>query len=157
MADGERSSPMSDTISQKRRLPIRPGRFVVPEEPGTEPYLMASRCRACDKYFVPPRVVCLNCFRLEEMEPAKLSGRGKLYSYTVVWQQLPNSLVKVPYAIVIVALNEGCQIHGVVTEDPESLEIGMDMEVYFEVAREDEEGNELLVDKFRPVAGQKKA
>ncbi len=54
----------------------------------------------------------------------------------------------------IVALDEGCQIHGVVTENPESLVIGDDMEVYFEAARQDEEGNDLLVDKFRSVTAR---
>jgi len=141
---------MSEATTAKKKLPIRRGRFVMPEEPGTKPYLIASRCGNCGKYFIPPRVVCLNCGKLE-MEPAGVSGRGKLYTYTVVWQQLPNALVKVPYSIVIVALEEGCQVHGVVTEDPQSLEIGMDMEVYYEKAMEDDEGNELYVDKFRPV------
>ncbi len=143
---------MSEVKSEKKRLPIRGGRFVMPEEPGAEPYFIASRCRNCGKYFAPPRVVCLNCGK-QEMGPAGLSGKGDLYSYTIVHQQLPNSLVKAPYAIVIVAMDEGCQLHGVVTEDPQGLVIGERMEAYFEKMREDSEGNELYADKFRPVHG----
>ncbi len=144
---------MAEGTTAKKRLPIRRGRFIVPEEPGAEPYLVASRCGHCGKYFFPPRVICLNCGR-QEMEPAALSGKGTLYTFTTVWQQLPFALVKPPYSIVIVALEEGCQAHGVVTEDPEDLRIGEAMELYFEKASEDEEGNDLLVDKFR-VAGSK--
>ena len=66
-------------------------------------------------------------------------------------QQLPGALVKVPYAIAIVALEEGTQMHAVITEDLDKLEVGKDVEVYFEKMKEDEEGNELLADKFRIV------
>ncbi len=141
---------MTETKSQKKRLPIRRGRFIVPEDPSEKPYLIASRCKNCGKYFSGRRVVCLNCGK-QEMEMVPLSGKGKIYSFTIVHQQLPFALVQVPYAIVIVAFDEGCQTHGVVTEDLDSVEVGKDLEVYFEAAREDEEGNELLVDKFRIV------
>ena len=141
---------MSEATAGKKRLPIRPGRFIVPEDPRKEPYLIASKCGNCGKHFVPPRVICLNCGK-QEMAPAALSGKGTVYSYTIVHQQLPFALVQVPYAIVIAALEEGCQIHGVITENLESLEVGAPIEVYFEKVREDDEGNSLLMDKFRMV------
>jgi len=141
---------MSEATTEKKRRPLRAGRFVVPEDPKKEPYLVASRCGNCGKYFVPPRVVCLNCGKLQ-MEPAVLSGKGTVYSFTIVHQQLPFALVQVPYAIVIVALEEGPSIHGVVTDNLEAVEVGKPIEVYFEKVREDDEGNDLLVDKFRIV------
>ena len=141
---------MAEVRSERKRLPLRRGRFKVPEEPGVEPYLIASRCPECGKYFSGSRKVCLNCGK-RDLEEVGLGGRGRVYTYTIVWQQLPGALVKVPYAIVVVAMDEGCQVHGVVTEDFESLEIGKEVEVYFEKMKEDEEGNELLADKFRTV------
>ena len=141
---------MGKTTEEKKRRPIRPGRFLVPEDPEAEPYLVGCRCGNCGKYFVPPRVICLNCGN-HEMSPAALSGRGTVYSYTIVHQQLPFSLVQAPYAVVIAALEEGCQIHGVVTENLESLDVGTPLEVYFEKVREDDEGSVLLMDKFRIV------
>ncbi len=63
-------------------------------------------------------------------------------------------MVKPPPSIVIIALEEGCQTHGAVTENPEGLSIGEAVEVYFEKAGEDEEGNDLIVDKFG-AAGKK--
>ena len=85
------------------------------------------------------------------MKSLPLSGKGKLYTYTVVHQQLPGALVNVPYAIVNVVMDEGCQIQGVTTEDSELLEIDMEMEVYFEKMREDSEGNDEITFKFRPA------
>ncbi|MBW2087061.1 MAG: OB-fold domain-containing protein, partial [Deltaproteobacteria bacterium] len=72
-------------------------------------------------------------------------------TYTVAQQQLPGALVQVPYAIAIVLMEEGCQIHTVVTEDWENLEVDMDVEVYFEKMSEDQEGNDQLAYKFRAV------
>ena len=141
---------MSEAISGKKQLPLRGGRFKIPEDPGAKPYIIGSRCGNCGKYFTPPRVVCLNCGKLQ-MEEVAMKGKGKVYSYTVVWQQLPGALIKVPYAIVIVSLEEGSQIHSVMTEDFDSLEVGQDVEVYFEKIKEDEEGNDLIVDKVRIV------
>lgn len=141
---------MSKSTGEKKRRPIRPGRFIVPEDPKAEPYLVGCRCGNCGKHFMPPRVICLNCGK-QEMAPAALSGRGVVYSYTVVHQEMPFTLVNVPYAIVIAALEEGCQTHGVVTENLEDLDVGTPIEVYFEKVREDEEGASLLMDKFRVV------
>ena len=141
---------MSEAATRKKRLPIRRGRFIVPEDPNQEPYLIASRCGNCGKYFAPPRVICLNCGKMQ-MEQVPLKGKGTIYTFTIVHQQLPNALVQVPYAIVIVTMEEGCQLHGVVTEDLESVKIGAPVEVYFEKGMEDAEGNELLVDKFRVI------
>jgi len=134
----------------KKQIPIRQGRFIIPEVPGAKPFLIGARCKDCGAVFSHPRVICLNCGK-QHVEPTSLSGKGKVYSYTVVWQPLPNSVVKVPYAIVIVSLQEGCQITGVVTEDFRSLKVGKNVEVYFEKVKEDQDGNSLMIDKFRVV------
>ncbi len=143
---------MTEAASEKKRLPLRPGRFVVPDDPAESPYVLAGRCGNCGKYFLPSRVICLNCGR-QEIEPARLSGKGTLYSYTIVHQPLPNALVKPPYAIAIVTMEEGCQARGVVTDGHDKLKIDMPMEMYFEVMKTDDEGNELLADKFRAATG----
>jgi len=141
---------MSEATTGKKRLPLRRAGFIIPEDPKAEPYLVGCKCGNCGKYFAPPRVICLNCAG-QQMEPAALSGKGTVYSYTIVHQQLPFSVVQVPYAIVIVALEEGCQTHGVVTGNLDSVAVGAPIEVYFEKVREDDEGNDLIVNKFRIV------
>jgi len=142
---------MTEAKSQKKRVPLARAGFVIPEESGAEPYLVGAKCTNCGKVFSGMRVICLNCSAQNTMERMPLSGKGKLYTYTVVWQQLPGALIKVPYAIANVVMDEGCQIQGVVTEDFESLDIGMDMEVCFEKMREDAEGNDEIAFKFRAV------
>lgn len=143
---------MAETVA-KKRLPLRRGRFVVPEDPNQQPYLIAARCKNCGKYFVPPRIVCLNCGK-QMMEIAPLSNRGKIYSYTIVHQQLPGALVKVPYAIVIVSMPEGCQVTSVVTEDIDKLQVDLPVEVYFDVITQDRDGNDRIADKFRLVKNE---
>lgn len=140
---------MSEVTSEKKRLPLRPGAgFRIPEEPGAKPYLYASRCGNCGKHFVPRRVICLNCDK-QEMEEVALAGTGKLYAYTIVHHQVPGILLKVPYALAIIAMDEACAVRTVVTEDCESLVIDSKMEAYFEKGMEDAEGNDLIVCKFR--------
>ncbi len=139
----------------KKRMPIRRGRFMVPEDPSKKPYLIASKCKNCGKVFCPPRHICLNCDK-QMMEITALGGKGKVYSYTEVFQPLPGALVKPPYMIVIVSMPEGCQITGVMTENFGNIAVNDEVEVYFEKMMEDKDSNELLADKLRLVKNGKK-
>jgi uncharacterized OB-fold protein len=141
---------VSTASTGKKQVPIRRGRFKVLDEPGAKPYLIGCKCGNCGKYFSGRRVVCLNCGK-QQMEEVALSGKGEIYTFTIVHQQLPFALVNVPYAIVIILLEEGCQTHGVITENLDGIEVGKHVETYFEKVREDDEGNDLIVDKFRLV------
>ncbi len=140
---------MAETISRKR-IPLRPGLFKIPDDPGAKPFLVASKCEQCGKYFFPERVVCLNCGKRGVKEVA-LKGRGKVYTFTVARQQLPGSLIPVPYGIATITMDEGCQVETVITEGWQQLDVDMDVEVYFEKIREDAQGNEEIAYKFRPV------
>ena len=125
----------------KKRLPLRPHIFRVPDDPAQEPYLIGSRCRECGEHFFPVRRVCLAC-GTETLEEAPLSGKGKVYTYTVARQQLPGAYVQVPYAIAVVTLEEGCSIHTVVTED--SLQI---MRLYVAAGQDREKLIALLAEQ----------
>lgn len=142
---------MSEESTAKKQLPLKPGLFVMPDDPNQKPYITAGRCKNCGTYFYPQRRVCLNC-SAQEMETAPLSGKGKVYTYTIAHQQLPGALVQVPYAIAIVETEEGCQLHTVITEDWENVKVDMPVEVYFEKVFEDDDGNNLLAYKFRAVS-----
>lgn len=141
---------MSEKEQKKKQLPLKPGLFNMPDDSNQKPYLTAQRCKACGAHFFSRRANCLNC-NSEPMEVVPLGGRGKVFAFTVAWQQLPGALVKVPYGIAVIKMDEGCQVNTVVTEGWEKLKIGMDMEVYFEKMAEDPEGNDLLAYKFRAV------
>jgi uncharacterized OB-fold protein len=139
---------MTQAKPEKKQIPLRRGRFKIPEQ-GT-PYLVASKCQSCGKYFFPTRVICLNCGK-QTMIETPLKGKGTIYTYTVARQQLPGALMKPPYAIANVLMEEGCQVPTVITENWETLDIGTDVEVYFEKIQEDAEGNDLMVYKFRQI------
>ena len=139
---------MSERNPKKKQLPLKPGLFEIPDNPKISPSLMASKCNGCGTYFYPRRVICLNCGS-KDMGISPLKGRGKVYTYTIARQQLPGAFVQVPYAIAIILMDEGCQVHSVITEDWENLDIDIDVVAYFEKVAEDPEGNDLLAYKFR--------
>jgi uncharacterized OB-fold protein len=84
------------------------------------------------------------------MEKVKLSSRGKLYSYSIV-QVAPKRFLP-PYTLGYIDLPEGVRVLGqMTTTDPTKLRL--DMEVQAEQGRIaiDEQGNEVLSYKFRPL------
>lgn len=91
--------------------------------------LEIQTCESCGRLQHPPRVVCTACGG----EPSwrELSGRGNLYSFTVVERGLiPELWPRVPYVIGVVELEEGPRMTSVVRV-AEPL-IGMALEVAFE-------------------------
>jgi 3-hydroxyacyl-CoA dehydrogenase len=94
--------------------------------PGDEPFwaatregqLLAKRCTACDALHFYPRAHCPHCGHRETLWHA-LSGRGTVYSHTVV-ERSPR-----PTAPAIIELEEGLRIHSVVVDaDVHALRIG---------------------------------
>ncbi len=113
--------------------------------------LTGSRCPACGAVFFPPRRVCSRCLA-GELEPAPLSTRGVVHSYTVVHQATPD--FEVPYALAYVDLPEGVRVLGQVAGlPPEEVEIGLAVELELHPVGEDAEGRETVGYRFRSAAG----
>jgi uncharacterized OB-fold protein len=95
--------------------------------------LLVERCAACGAESFPPRGMCRSC-RARAMEPVEITGRGRVYSFTVNHQRwLPG--LEVPYAIVLVefADHPGVRVVGRLRGcDPEAAAIGMEVAVGFE-------------------------
>ena len=72
--------------------------------------------------------------RLSALEWVESSGRGTLYSWTVVVHPVAPVLVEqVPYVVALVELEEGVRMIGNITgREPDELEAGLPLEVYFE-------------------------
>lgn len=89
------------------------------------------------------------------MEEIKLSGRGKLITYTVIYTPPSNFENQVPYAVGIVELDEGPRITSQIVDcDPEKLKIGMRVEAVFRKIQEDGDTGAIYYGyKFRPVEG----
>ena len=70
--------------------------------------LLFRRCNDCGAFRYPMTLLCLNC-RSFEFEWAASSGRGVVYSYTVVHHQT-HPAFSVPYTILLVEMEEGPRV-----------------------------------------------
>lgn len=138
--------------NSSKRIPVREGLWTQPSSAGQQPQLIASRCYSCGEIFFPAKRICGYC-QQKGLEEIKLSRRGKIFSVTVVMQRPPIYYQgPVPYAIGYVELPEGVRVETLFTGDNlEALRIGMDVELVIEKLYEDNEGNEVLTYKFRPI------
>ncbi|MBY0401137.1 OB-fold domain-containing protein [Myxococcota bacterium] len=113
--------------------------------------LRLRRCNACREWCHVPRLTCPNCASTDwAWEPVK--GTGRLYTWTVVHRAMhPAFMGDVPYAVVVVELDEGPRIVSGMVDCPiEALEMEMPVEVVFE--RSDRWGDRVLP-RFRRTAG----
>ena len=100
-----------------------------------DPYLEGHKCKKCNSVFLGERNVCSNCFSRDSMEAVKLSNKGKLYSYSIVFRSFPG--IDVPYISAIVDLEGGGTVKGNLIEcdpDPEKIKFDMPVEVVFDDA-----------------------
>jgi uncharacterized OB-fold protein len=97
--------------------------------------LMAVKCTKCERLFVPPRIVCPDCYS-SSFRWTELSGRGKLQTYSVVHIAPKKFNSQAPYTIGIVRLEEGVSLPGRISLDKGTeAKIGMDLTVDFENAQ----------------------
>lgn len=96
--------------------------------------LRLPKCARCARLSFPPRAMCPDCQSFD-FEWARVSGRGTIYSYVVTHQPIHPALVDhTPFATVEVELEEGPRItSNLVDVRPDAIEIGMAVEVVFEV------------------------
>jgi uncharacterized OB-fold protein len=99
--------------------------------------LLIQQCTKCGKRQWYPRALCTQC--AGEPEWLEAAGRGTIHTYTVVRQQgIPAFKAELPYVIAMVELEEGPLIFGSMPgTDPDTVSIGMPVEVYFAAATDD--------------------
>lgn len=107
--------------------------------------LLIQQCKDCGHSQFYPRIICTNCMS-DNVDWVPASGKGKVISYTIMHRAITKAyLAEAPYVIALIELNEGpTMMSNVVQCDPESVSIGMDVEVIFEDWSE-----EISVPKFR--------
>lgn len=92
--------------------------------------LLIQGCQGCGNLHHPPTAACRDCGSLD-LAPVEMSGRGTLFTYTVVHAPVSPPFVA-PYPVILVELEEGprvvSELHGVACED---IRIGMELEVDF--------------------------
>lgn len=137
-----------------KHVPVTEGLFA---ETAEGPRLLGSRCAACRTPYFPRSEVCHNpdC-REKQMEEAAFGPRGTLWSCAIQDYPPPpparyDEPYK-PYAMGVVDLAEGLRVLGrMSTDDPGSLQVGMDVELVLEPLCHDEDGTAVMTWKFRPV------
>ena len=138
---------MSDTA------PTRPVPAVTPEmapfwEAARKHQLVLQHCLDCGAVRFPAREVCSRCLsRRAEWRP--VSGRGRVFSVAVMHQaNHPWFAARVPYAVVVVELEEGARLTStVVGLAPGAIELDLPVEVDFEDVTP-----EISLPVFRPAA-----
>jgi uncharacterized OB-fold protein len=113
---------------------------------GEDGILRILRCNACGFLIHPPGPVCRRCLS-SDLAPAVVSGRGRVETYSINYQQwIPESE---PYVIAWVSLVEQPDVRltaNLVDVEPADLFVGM------EVAVEFEHHEDVYIPLFRPVA-----
>ena len=109
--------------------------------------LLIQSCPDCGAQQSFPQSYCRNCLS-EKITWSEASGRGKVYSYTVIHR--PPSMkfqADVPYTVAIVELDEGVRMmSNIIGIDPEDVRVGMAVEVVF-----DDITPTISLPKFRPI------
>jgi len=108
--------------------------------------LVVQRCGGCGTHRFPARDICSRCLS-REAEWVPVSGRGSVFSWAVMHQVYhPGFAADVPYAVVVVELEEGARLVSNVGGCPfGDLAPGMPVEVTF-----DDVTPEVTLPKFRP-------
>ena len=115
--------------------------------------LVGEVCPHCEKKIFPPRDVCPYCGGEAKTQYA-FSGKGKVYSYTVMYDAPAGYEENLPYTVAVVALDEGPMVTAQLTDLGEQpVEIGMPVEMVTRKIRQDGDERGMLVYgyKFRPV------
>jgi uncharacterized OB-fold protein len=139
----------------RERIPIEPGFFTIPTDPGEAPRLLGSRCRACGETFFPRRIACARCTR-RDCEDVLLGPGGRLFTWTYVHYPLFGSRRADAggYGVGQVDLPEGPRVQAVLSGGPDAFRIGMDLRLELETLREDGQGREVVIFRFAPAPAE---
>ena len=84
------------------------------------------RCPACEALVVPPARTCDAC-GAPRLVPARVSGRGTLYSFTTIHAPPAELADQAPYLVAVVGLEEGVLL-------PARLNTGLEADVQIDSA-----------------------
>ena len=113
-------------------------------------YLVGGKCGSCQAVFFPKQSICPRCTG-QRIDETSLSRKGKLYTYTEVYQKPPDYDGPIPYLIGRVLLPEGVFVLAQLKAGKEDLKINMGMKLVVESIYRDEIGKELIGYKFIPA------
>ena len=115
--------------------------------------LVGEACPHCTFKIFPPRDVCPNCGG-EAKEPYTFSGRGSVFSFTVMQEGPSGYENAAPYTVALVQLEEGPMVTAQLTDlGDEPVSIGLPVEMVTRRIRDYGDAHGILVYgyKFRPM------
>ena len=114
--------------------------------------LIGSKCSACEKHFYPARKICSACKKSGDMKEVFFSGKGTVYTFTVIRVAPQGFGIYVPYITAVIELEEGIKITSQIVDCTiEDIKIGMKVEAVFRKMRSEHgSGIVLYGTKFRP-------
>ena len=131
--------PASTTAATADERPPKPRPAPVPDADSAEYWqaahdgrLLVQRCTACGNAQLYPRDRCRRCRGAVEWVEA--SGRGTVYSFTVIRQNYARPFRdQIPYVVALVDLEEGPRcMTNIVGCAPEDVRIGLPVRATFE-------------------------
>ncbi len=105
-------------------------------------------CTSCKEWIWYPKAWCPSCGRKDGIEWRVMSGKGSVYSYTIIMQVIDNSPAfqqGIPFVIGLIELDEGPRIYSNITT--KEVVIGDTVEAFF-----DDVTPEVTLPKFRKKA-----
>ncbi len=95
--------------------------------------IVAQRCRNCGTWLWHPLVQCPQCYSFD-LGYEKISGRGKILSYSIVYYNpAPAWKDATPYILATIEMEEGIRMKfHLLNCKPESVKAGMPVRVIFE-------------------------
>ena len=127
----------------------RPNRLSRPFWDGAKRHeLLLQKCGACGHVWFPPSTRCPKCLSAEYAW-SKASGRGRVWSWVVMWQRyFPAFEADIPYNVAYVELEEGPKLMtNIVGCENDAIYCDMAVEVVFEDVTDD-----ISLPKFKPLA-----
>lgn len=119
-----------------------------------EDRLVASRCAACDRVFFPKRKYCGKCGSAGQ-DILLLNGQGRVHAFSLIDRKSQFTIIAPPYIQAEVAMPEGVHVFTVLDQcDIDAVTTGMDVEVYVDIVRQDQDGNDVLAYKFKPATAR---
>lgn len=109
--------------------------------------LMLQYCDACQRHQFYPRLYCMHCGS-KEVRWVEASGRGAIYSYTIIHQnKSPDFVNDTPYNVAIIQLDEGPRMmSNIIDIDPADLRVDLPVTVVFDAV-----SDTISLPLFRPV------
>lgn len=113
---------------------------------GAQGVLTFLHCNACQFFIHPPGPICPRCLS-RDVAPQAVSGRGRVATYSVNYQQwIPGSD---PYIIAWVSIDEQPDVRlttNLIDVEPEDVRVDMAVEVVFEHI------DDVYIPLFRPAS-----